>query len=125
MTKLLTFAFVTFLATACSSNSNQVDLGLGGLPGDKASASPNGVTQYTCDEMNVAGKQFTFTLDAGSPSTKVFSEKICSCLRAGKAEKHANKLAEKVMNNGQNSFDALAQSARLGKDIKKCEAAVI
>jgi len=125
MTRSLTVVLFLFLTTACSSNNNQVDLGLGGLPGDKASASPNGVTQYTCDEMDVAGEKFTFTLDVGSPSTKVFSEKICSCLRAGKVEKHANKLAEKVKNHGESSFDAMAQAARLGKDIKKCEAAVI
>jgi hypothetical protein len=118
-------ALVLLLMTACSSTGTSSNVGLGGLPGDEAAVSENGVSKYKCDQLNSDGGEFSFALGVGSPTTKVFAEKLCSCLRAGETKRHANFLNEQIKKSGPDGFMALAATAKLGEGIKKCEAVAL
>ena len=109
------------LMQGCSVPIRKVEIGIGGLPGDIAISSPNGVTGYQCDNLLIEGKKFEFTLDAGSPTQTSYAEKMCSCLRAGKTQTDATNAFVQIKNHGVDSWGAKGALAILGAGIKKCQ----
>ena len=121
--KSLQIVLIAFLA-GCSLPIAKVNLGSGGLPGDKAIPSANGVTGYQCENLSIDGKNIEFTLDAGSPTEKSFAEKICSCLREGRTQTDAENAFRQIKTHGIDSWGAKGALAILGTKIKRCERAI-
>ena len=118
--------FALFSVTAlagCSLPVKNINLGSGGLPGDIAIPSSNGVTGYECQDLSVGGRKFEFTLDAGSPTQKSFAESMCSCLRAGSTQADAEKAFKQIDKYGVESWGAKGALAVVGVGIKRCERA--
>lgn len=119
--------FALFSVTAlagCSLPVKNINLGSGGLPGDIAVPSGNGVTGYECQDLIVNGKKFEFTLDVGSPTEKAFAEKMCSCLRANDAQTEAEEAFRQIRVHGIDSWGAKGALAMVGAGIKRCAGAV-
>ena len=122
-TKSLPIILIALLA-GCSLPVAKVNLGSGGLPGDKAIPSANGVTGYKCEDLFIDGKEIEFTLNAGSPTEKSFAEKICSCLRASRTQNAAENAFRQIKTHGIDSWGAKGALAMLGAKIKRCERAI-